>query len=42
MILDIYIDHVVFEGMRINRPSRITRSVWLGYWERIKLMKGTK
>jgi hypothetical protein len=31
--IDIYMDYVIAFGQRINRPSRISRSVWIEYWE---------
>lgn len=36
--IDIHIakDHVIVEGQRVDRPSRISPSQWMGSWERIK------
>lgn len=31
--IDIYMDHVVVAGQHIKRPSRVTRSAWLFFWE---------
>jgi hypothetical protein len=33
MRIDVYMDYVVVEGQRINRPSYIGRSAWMGWWE---------
>lgn len=31
--IKISVDFVVVEGVRIDRPSRIARSVWRDFWE---------
>lgn len=31
--LEIYMDHVILFGQRIDRPSRMARSVWMRFWE---------
>lgn len=32
--IGIYPDYVVIEGVRIDRPGRISRSAWVDFWER--------
>jgi hypothetical protein len=32
MDIVVYMDYVLVLGQRIERPARITRSRWLGYW----------
>jgi hypothetical protein len=34
--IDINPDHIIFEGQRINKPSRISISEWLDFWELVK------
>jgi hypothetical protein len=29
-----YLDYVIIEGQRVNRPQSIPRSAWLAYWEK--------
>jgi hypothetical protein len=28
----VYMDYVVILGVRVDRPTRISRSEWLSYW----------
>ena len=36
MIIDIYMDYVIIEGQRVNRPSAIPRSRWIRFWEQAR------
>lgn len=33
MKIDIYMDYVVVEGTTVPRPSHISRSDWMRWWE---------
>jgi hypothetical protein len=35
-LTEVNMDYVVLLGTRINRPERISRSVWLKYWEQVE------
>lgn len=37
--IEIYMDHVIVLGTRIDRPARIARSSWMEYWERCSTVK---
>jgi hypothetical protein len=32
-LIEIHMDYVVVEGVRIDRPSRLSRSQWVEFWE---------
>jgi hypothetical protein len=34
--IEIYMDCVILEKVRINRPSRMSVGQWLYYWERTR------
>lgn len=36
MDIDVYMDHVIVNGVRVERPARISRSDWMAWWERCK------
>lgn len=36
--IDLYMDYVIIEGQRVNRPPRLARSVWMAFWEQINRM----
>jgi len=35
-MIDIWPDYVMIEGQRVNRPSAISRSQWIRFWEQAK------
>jgi hypothetical protein len=35
LMIDVYMDYVIIEGRRVDRPSHIARSIWISQWERI-------
>jgi cytidylate kinase len=35
MKIEVYMDYVLIEGQRVNRPMRIARSNWMRYWEHL-------
>lgn len=34
--IDIYLDHVMIEGQRVNRPSAVCRYDWNLFWNDVK------
>lgn len=30
--LEVYMDYIILEGTRVNRPARLSRSRWLAIW----------
>lgn len=34
--IEVYHDHVIIEGVRVNCPSRLSVSEWLDIWESFK------
>lgn len=33
MIIEIFTNHVVINGQRVERPSSMSPSQWIAYWE---------
>jgi hypothetical protein len=31
--VELYLDHVIILGIRVDRPSRISRTAWEKYWQ---------
>ena len=42
MEIDVYMDYVLVNSQRLDRPTRITRSRWMAYWEGAKRFGHTK
>jgi len=40
MIIEIYPDWVLINGVKVNRPSRIARSEWMKWWENTEWLNG--
>lgn len=36
MQIDIDMDHVTIDGQRVNRPSSMGRTAWMGFWEKAR------
>lgn len=36
MFIEVERDSIVIENQRVKRPTRITRSDWMRYWENVK------
>jgi hypothetical protein len=33
--VEVHMDYVVVEGVRVDRPSRLSRSQWVYFWEEV-------